>query len=91
MRQTLRGTGSRPRLVVFRSHKYFYAQIIDDQKGYTIASVNKTTDPAAAGRELAEKAKKAKIDKVVFDRAGYKYHGQVKAFAEAVREGGVNF
>ena len=72
---------NRLRLVVFRSNRYIYGQIIDDVKGVTLVAVNKMTDPVAAGKELAEKAKKAKITTVFFDRAGYKYHGNVKKLA----------
>lgn len=78
----------RPRLAVFRSNRYFYAQIID---GVTIVSVDKMTDPALAGKELAEKALKKKITTVVFDRHGYKYHGHVKKFADAARVAGLKF
>lgn len=71
---------------MFKSNRYFYAQLIDDDKGQTMASVNKMTDVVEAGKKLAEKAK---VKTVVFDRAGYKYHGNVKKFADAVREGGI--
>lgn len=81
----------RPRLVVFRSNKYIYAQIINDAKGETLVSVDREKDAAAAGKKLAEKAKEKKVKQVVFDRAGYKYHGNVKKFAEAAREGGLDF
>ena len=97
--------GGRPRLSVFRSSKQISAQIIDDEKGVTIAaasSLEKTfreslktgANVEAAkriGQELAERAKKAGIDKVVFDRGGYMYHGRVKALAEGAREGGLDF
>ena len=91
IRKTIRGTDKRPRLVIFRSNKYFHAQLIDDVKGNTLASVNKSTDALAAGKELAQKALDVKIKEVVFDRAGYKYHGVVKKFADAAREGGLKF
>lgn len=78
----------RPRLVIFRSNKYFYAQIID--KG-TIVSVDRATDPVAAGKQLAQKALKGKITTVTFDRNDYKYHGNVKKFADAAREAGLKF
>lgn len=81
----------RLRLVVFRSNKYIYAQIINDAKGETLVSVNKETDATAAGKKLAEKAKVKKVKQVVFDRAGYKYHGDIKKFADAAREGGLEF
>ncbi|MEK7566615.1 MAG: 50S ribosomal protein L18 [Patescibacteria group bacterium] len=96
------GTGERPRLSVFRSNRSIYAQIINDEKGSTIvglsdASVknskkqNKSERAREAGRMIAEKAKEAKIKKVVYDRGGYKYHGRVKALAEGAREGGLEF
>jgi len=95
----------RPRLSVFRSSKQIYAQIIDDAQGRTLASASslekdmreklKTgADTAAAteiGKLVAERAKAAGVDKVVFDRSGYIYHGRVKALAEAAREGGLEF
>ncbi len=80
-----------PRLVVFRSNRYIYGQVVDDAKGVTIVSVNKMTDPAMAGTQLAKAAKQAKISTVVFDRAGYRYHGNVKKFADAARQGGLKF
>ncbi len=94
----------RPRLSVFRSSKHIYAQVIDDAKGRTLAAASslekdlKTTlkpgaDKAAAaavGKLLAERAKKAGVDKVVFDRGGYRYHGRIKALADGAREGGLN-
>ena len=97
--------GDRPRLSVFRSSKQIYAQIIDDEEGRTLASastIEKTfreqlktgaTVEAARliGKELAERAKKAGVAKVVFDRGGYMYHGRVKALAEGAREGGLEF
>jgi large subunit ribosomal protein L18 len=97
--------GGRPRLSVFRSSKQIYAQIIDDEQGRTLASastIEKTlreqiktgaTVEAArvVGKEIAERAKKAGVGKVVFDRGGYMYHGRVKALAEGAREGGLDF
>ena len=97
-------SGGRPRLSVFRSSKNIYAQLIDDAKGRTVAAASslekelrgtlKTgADKAAAsavGKLLAERAKKAGIDKVVFDRGGYRYHGRIKALADGAREGGLN-
>lgn len=89
-----------PRLTVFRSNKYIYAQIVDDQKGKTLVAANeketknegnKTLKANALGKALAKKAKKKKINKVVFDRGSYRYHGRVKAFAEGAREGGLEF
>jgi large subunit ribosomal protein L18 len=104
-RAVLAHSGGRPRLSVFRSSKQIYAQVIDDARGHTIAtasSLEKTlresmktgADIEAArrvGKELAERAKKAGIDKVVFDRGGYMYHGRVKALADGAREGGLDF
>lgn len=104
VRRTIRG-GHRPRLSVFRSNKFIYAQIIDDIKGKTLASFSerklnkeqlaklKTKQEKASfvGEEIAKLAKKAKITKVVFDRGGYKYHGRVKALADGARKGGLIF
>ena len=99
------GTLERPRLAVFRSSKHIYAQVINDQTGTTLASAG-TLDAevkagqayggnkAAAtlvGKAIAERAKKAGIDKVCFDRRSYKYHGRVQALAEAAREAGLQF
>ena len=97
--------GGRPRLSVFRSSEQIYAQVIDDEKGVTVAAAStlektlreelKTGANVEAarrvGKEIAERAKKAGIDKVVFDRGGYMYHGRVKALAEGAREGGLDF
>ena len=97
--------GDRPRLSVFRSSKQIYAQIIDDEEGRTLASAStiekalreqmKTGATVEAariiGKEIAERAKKAGVAKVVFDRGGYMYHGRVKALAEGAREGGLEF
>jgi large subunit ribosomal protein L18 len=97
--------GDRPRLSVFRSSQQIYAQVIDDERGHTIAAASslekalretlKTGANVEAarlvGKELAERAKKAGVDKVVFDRGGYMYHGRVKALAEGAREGGLDF
>lgn len=100
VRSKARGTALRPRLSVFRSNRFFYAQIIDDEKATTLVSVNekelkekvKSEDKLKLlGGLLAKKARAKKISKVVFDRGGYKYHGRVKKFAEAVREGGLKF
>jgi large subunit ribosomal protein L18 len=105
VRNRLFGTRVRPRLAVFRSSKHIYAQLVNDESGTTLASAS-TRDPevraqvkyggnkAAAvvvGRVVAERAKKAGIDKVCFDRRSYKYHGRVAALAQAVRDGGVQF
>ena len=96
IREKISGTKDIPRLSVFRSNKEIYAQIIDDEKQTTLVSAslklknggNKEA-AAAVGKLLAEKAKKAKITKVVFDRGGYLYHGRVAALAEAARENGL--
>ncbi len=94
------GTAERPRLQVFRSSKYIYAQIIDDEKGKTLLSESdcgksdkkkKTERALLVGEEIAKKAKEKKITKVVFDRSGYLYHGRVKAVAEGARKGGLQF
>jgi large subunit ribosomal protein L18 len=104
-RSLKRAQGDRPRLSIFRSSKHIYAQIIDDAKGYTLASASsidaelrdglqKGTDVAAAavvGKVVAQRALKAGIKDVVFDRGGYIYHGRVKALADAAREAGLNF
>lgn len=80
----------RPRLTVFRSHKYIYAQVIDDKKGVTLAAA-RGKQPSQVGKVLAKKSLKAGIKKVWFDRRKYKYHGRVKALAEGAREGGLEF
>ena len=99
IRQKVKGTASRPRLAVYFSNTNVYAQLIDDEAGRTLASVQwteadlrdlKPADAAGkAGGLLAERAKAAGIERAVFDRGGYQYHGRVKAFAEGVREGGL--
>ena len=100
IRQTLAGTATTPRLCVFRSNTSIYAQLIDDEKGVTLASSsslelkvknNNVEAAKAVGKDIADKAKKAKIKTVVFDRGGYLYHGRVKALAEAARENGLEF
>ena len=93
------GTAARPRISVFRSNRGIMAQLIDDEKGHTLAAVQWTEadlrslkpmeQATQAGKLLAQRAKDAGIDRAVFDRGGYQYHGRVKAFAEGVREGGV--
>ncbi len=90
IRSILSGTGERPRLSVFKSHKFLYAQIIDDTKGHTLAQAN-SDDAKTVGIEIAKKAKALKIDKVVFDRGGYLYTGKIKVIADSAREGGLNF
>ena len=103
IRKDLSGTTDRPRLNVFRSNANITAQIIDDEKGVTLVSAStlekelKITNGGNVeaakliGAEIAKRAKKAKITKVVFDRGGYLYHGRVKALAEAARENGLEF
>ncbi|MEX1001227.1 MAG: 50S ribosomal protein L18 [Crocinitomicaceae bacterium] len=102
VRKNVFGTSERPRLSVYRSNKGIYAQVINDVEGKTLASSsslknkstegkNKTEAATIVGKDLAEKAKKAGVDKVVFDRNGYQYHGRVKSLAEGAREGGLNF
>lgn len=93
------GTKRRPRLSVFRSGKHISAQLIDDEKGETLASASdlglkggaKTERAQAVGEELAKRALKLKIKKIVFDRGGYRYHGRIKAVAEGARKGGLKF
>jgi large subunit ribosomal protein L18 len=100
IRAKINGTLERPRIRVFRSLKCFSAQVIDDSKGNTLLQVNTCHIKEAkndikgaelVGKLLAEKCIKEKIVEIVFDRAGYKYHGKVKAFAEALRKGGLKF
>jgi large subunit ribosomal protein L18 len=101
VRKDIVGTAERPRLVVFRSNRGIAAQLTDDLAGKTLAAASwlnvrkakgtKVDQAAEVGKLLAENAKKAGIDRVVFDRGGYLYHGRVKALAEAVREGGLKF
>ncbi len=90
IRSTLSGTASRPRLSVFKSNKFLYAQLIDDEKGHTLAQAN-ASDAKTVGIDIAKKAKTLKIEKVVFDRGGYLYTGKIKAIADSAREGGLNF
>lgn len=107
IRKKLQGTAERPRLVVFRSLRNMEGQIVDDDASRTIIGVStlaeglkdfkgKSRNPRVevafeAGKILAEKAKAAGVEKVIFDRGGYKYHGRVKAFAEGARKGGLDF
>jgi len=102
IRKKILSVSSRPRLTVFRSNKYIYAQIIDDSKAATIVSVvsrdaesttqlKKMEASISAGKLIAKKAAEKKIKEVVFDKGGYKFHGRVKAFADAAREGGLSF
>jgi large subunit ribosomal protein L18 len=101
VRGKVSGTAERPRLVVFRSNRGIFAQLVDDEAGRTLASATwlahrghkgtKTDQAAEVGKSLAAAAKKAGIEACVFDRAGYLYHGRVKALADAAREGGLQF
>jgi len=101
IRATVKGTQSRPRLVVFRSNAHIYGMLVNDQTGKTLLTVSdkaiankkltKVEKAKEVGVQLAEKAKKEKFTNIVFDRAGYLYHGRVKALAEGAREGGLNF
>ena len=103
IRKDLKGTSERPTLNVFRSNAHITAQIIDDEKGVTLVSASSlekelkiknggnTEAAKIIGAEIAKRAKKAKITKVVFDRGGYLYHGRVAALAEAARENGLEF
>lgn len=90
IRSTLSGTALRPRLSVFRSNKFLYAQLIDDEKGHTLAQAS-SDDATKVGIAIAKAAKVLKIDKVVFDRGGYLYTGKIKAIADGAREGGLVF
>jgi large subunit ribosomal protein L18 len=106
VRKALRKVGAgRPRLSVFRSSAHIYAQVIDDERGHTVAAASSldkdlraklktgadTSAAAEVGKLVAERAKAAGVDKVVFDRGAYIYHGRVKALADAAREGGLEF
>jgi large subunit ribosomal protein L18 len=103
IRLSLAGTGQRPRLAVFRSLNHIYAQVIDDASGRTLAAAStvekdlrdlkqsKTEEAGVVGRLLAERAKSAGVERVVFDRAGYRYHGRIKSLAEAARQAGLDF
>jgi large subunit ribosomal protein L18 len=101
VRAKVRGSAERPRLSVFRSNRGIAAQLIDDERGHTLAAVT-WTEPELkglarmeqakqAGGQLAKRAKKAGVEACVFDRGGYRYHGKVRALAEAAREGGLRF
>ncbi len=100
IRRKISGSSESPRVSVFRSNRAIYAQVIDDVKGHTLAAVSSMELGKKAinvevskevGKKLAEKAKASGIEKVVFDRGGYPYHGKVKALAEGAREGGLKF
>lgn len=105
LRKRVHGTKERPRLCVFRSNMHIYAQVIDDTVGYTLVAastverdlstnekdLSKIAQAQAVGKRVGERARAAGVDKVVFDRGGYKYHGRVQALAEAAREEGLEF
>jgi large subunit ribosomal protein L18 len=101
VRKHVFGTAERPRLVVFRSNRGIAAQLVDDQEGKTLAAASwlnvrkakgtKSEQATEVGKLLAQNAKKAGIESVVFDRGGYLYHGRVKALADAARQGGLSF
>jgi large subunit ribosomal protein L18 len=103
IRLTLTGSTERPRLAIFRSLNQIYAQVIDDRAGKTLASASslesgvrtskgtKSEQAKLVGRLLADRARAAGVKQVVFDRAGFRYHGRVRALADAAREGGLDF
>ena len=101
VRAKVSGTAERPRISIFRSNRGISAQLVDDVAGHTLAAVNWTEkdlrelgrmeQAARAGALLAERAKGAGVESVVFDRGGYRYHGRVKALADGAREAGLNF
>lgn len=98
IRAKVSGTTARPRLSVFRSNKHIYAQLIDDLEGVTLAAASTREGgesgigieaATSVGKRIAERAKEAGVDRAVFDRGGYRYHGNVKALAEGARDGGL--
>lgn len=106
VRKKILGTAERPRLVVFRSLRHIYGQLVDDSRGVTLMGISSTSPTVQGsvtdakgkisaskltGKVLAEKAIQSGVESVVFDRGGYKYHGRVRAFAEGAREGGLKF
>jgi large subunit ribosomal protein L18 len=103
IRLRMAGTEGRPRLAVFRSLNHIYAQVIDDSSGRTLAAAStldkdlagskstKAEEAAAVGRRIAERAKAAGVEQVVFDRAGFRYHGRIKSLADAARNAGLDF
>jgi large subunit ribosomal protein L18 len=103
IRLRMAGTEVRPRLAVFRSLNHIYAQVIDDTSGRTLAAASsldkdltgskatKAEEAATVGKRIAERAKAAGVDQVVFDRAGFRYHGRIKSLADAAREAGLEF
>jgi large subunit ribosomal protein L18 len=99
LRKKIRGTAARPRLIVTRSTRHLYAQVVDDTRGVTMASAStyglevdgdKTAAARKVGELVAERAKAAGVSAVVLDRGGYQYHGRVRSLAEGAREGGLN-
>lgn len=90
IRSRVSGTAERPRLSVFKSQQFLYAQLIDDTKGHTLASA-KSKKAEEVGKDIAKKGIDAKIKKVVFDRGGYLYIGKIKAIADSARAGGLEF
>ena len=103
IRLRMEGTATRPRLAVFRSLNHIYAQVIDDASGRTLASAastekelrgsdgTKSDEAKTVGRLVAERARAAGVERVVFDRAGFRYHGRVRSLADAAREAGLDF
>ena len=105
IRHKVKGTAERPRVVVFRSNRHIYAQVVDDEAGSVLTGVSslspafkelkvngdKKTQAEAVGKLLVQELRKRKIARIVFDRAGYKYHGRIKALAEAARKEGLEF
>lgn len=101
VRAKIRGSEARPRLALYRSNRGLYAQLIDDDRGHTIAQaswneaelrkLDAAERPRKAGELIAERAKQAGVETCVFDRGGYRFHGQVAALAEGAREGGLRF
>jgi large subunit ribosomal protein L18 len=102
-RRRVTGDASRPRLTIFRSHKHIYAQLIDDMAGKTLCSASSLESglglsstgnaeaASAVGKKIAERAKEAGLESIVFDRNGFPFHGRVKALADGAREGGLKF
>ena len=102
VRKKVHGTATRPRLAVFRSNRYIYAQVIDDDQGVTVASASSREEKLAkktlnvetaneVGKLVGSRAKDAGVDEVVFDRGGFAYHGRVKALADGARKSGLEF
>jgi large subunit ribosomal protein L18 len=100
VRKTIKGTAARPRLAVYRSNRYIYVQVIDDETGHTVAAASSrelkkgglsVKAASKVGKRIANRAKDVGIDTVVFDRGGYAFHGKVKALADAARKEGLTF